>query len=146
MGMRRLFLTVLAVTALFGAGKVAPVHQDKNGLAIGGYDAVAYFTLHRPTKGVPEIAHSWMGATWRFASAENRDRFVAEPERYAPQFGGYCAWAVSKNYTAPADPLAWKIIDGKLYLNYNLDVQRKWEQDVATRIQAGQQNWPGLHQ
>ena len=86
-----------------------------------------------------------MGAKWWFASAVDREQFVKEPDRYAPQFGGYCAWAVSNNYTADGDPQAWKIVDGKLYVNYNKSVQKKWEQDVNKRIDNASQNWPALH-
>lgn len=142
---RLLFLSTLAVLALLAAEKVAPVHQTKTGLALGGYDAVAYFTLGEPTKGDPAFSYDWQGAKWLFASAAHRDRFAAAPDRYAPQFGGYCAWAVSNNYTAPADPLAWKIVGGKLYLNYNRAVQRKWEVELESRIPSGEKNWPGLH-
>lgn len=133
------------MATLSAADKVAPINADNRGVALGGYDAVAYFLNKQPMKGTETFTHSWMGATWRFASAEHRDRFAAEPLSYAPQFGGYCAWAVSNNYTAPVDPLAWKIVDGKLYLNYNRDVQTKWQQDLAERIRAGERNWPRLH-
>ena len=85
------------------------------GTAIEGYDPVAYFTESRPVEGASAFSHDWMGVTWYFASAENRVQFAAEPERYAPQYGGYCAWAVAHGYTAKIDPKAWKIVDGKLY-------------------------------
>jgi len=142
---RTLTIGLLAVAALSAADKVAPINADRTGVALGGYDAVAYFTSQQPVKGSEAYTHSWMGATWRFASAANRDRFAAAPANFAPQFGGYCAWAVSNNYTAPVDPLAWKIVDGKLYLNYSRAVQRKWEQDLTQRIKAGETNWPSLH-
>ena len=82
------------------------------------------------------------GAVWRFASAENREAFAANPVQYAPQYGGYCAWAVSQGYTASTDPEAWRIVDGKLYLNYSRSVQQKWEQDIPGNITAGDANWP----
>ena len=86
-----------------------------------------------------------MGATWRFASAKNRDAFAAMPAKYAPQYGGYCAWAVSLGYTASTDPEAWKVVDGKLYLNYSKGVQRQWVDDgPRTLIKAGDKNWPDL--
>ena len=106
-------------SSVWAAGKVSAVNKDGNGVAIRGYDTVAYFAGNGPVKGSEQFTHQWMGATWRFASSENRDRFAAAPESFAPQFGGYCAWAVSNNYTAPIDPAAWKIVDGKLYLNYD---------------------------
>ncbi|MEL7173254.1 MAG: YHS domain-containing (seleno)protein, partial [Pseudomonadota bacterium] len=82
------------------------------------------------------------GATWRFSSAENRDLFVENPEKYAPQYGGYCAWAVAQGYTAATDPEAWAIVDDKLYLNYNKSVQAKWEKDVPGHIASADGNWP----
>jgi YHS domain-containing protein len=129
----------------FGRSLVEPVNKDASGTAIKGQDPVAYFQSVRPVKGAPQFSHTWMGATWLFSSAANRDLFVANPQQYAPQFGGYCAWAVSKNYTADTDPEAWRIIDGKLYLNYSRSVQKTWEKDVQKRIEDGNRNWPGLH-
>ena len=114
------------------------------GLAVDGYDPVAYFTDGRPVEGRKEIAYDWHGATWRFASAEHRELFVAAPEKYAPQYGGYCAWAVAHDYTADADPLAWKIVDGRLYLNYDVKIQEKWLVDYRNFIVAGDGNWPKL--
>lgn len=138
-------VTVLSVAAAAGADKVNPVNRDGKGLALGGYDAVAYFAEKGPVKGSASFTHQWMGATWRFASSENRDRFAATPENFAPQFGGYCAWAVSNNYTAPVDPAAWKIVEGKLYLNYSKKVQEMWQKELPARIQTAEKNWPGLH-
>ena len=136
-------MTLLAGLA-FAAAPVASVNQ-KSGVAVKGHDPVAYFTESRPVKGNPQFTYEWMGARWQFASAANRDTFAADPAKYAPQFGGYCAWAVSNNYTADIDPEAWKIVGGKLYLNYNKSVQRKWEQELDKRIADGERNWPGLH-
>jgi YHS domain-containing protein len=142
----RSFLPVLIVAALLSAPvlAVAPVNHDRSGLALQGYDAVAYFTDGRPVPGKAEFTHSWNGATWRFASREHRDLFAAAPEKYAPQYGGYCAKAVSENDTAAIDPQAWKIVDGKLYLNYSPKVQKLWEQDIPGRIASADKNWPGL--
>ena len=135
---------VLAVFSLAPHAAMAkePVYQSLFGTAIDGTDPVAYFTEGRPVEGSSEFTHDWNGASWRFSTAENRDLFAADPELYAPQYGGYCAWAVSQGYTASTDPEAWKIVDGKLYLNYSLSVQRKWETDVAGHIAAGDGNWP----
>lgn len=110
-----------------------------------GYDTVAYFKDGKAVRGLAGYTAEWMGAKWQFSSAANRDEFQKSPERYAPQFGGYCAWAVGHNYTASADPEAWKIVDGKLYLNYNKSVQRKWMQDEGKWISEGVRNWPTLH-
>jgi len=126
------------------ANAVPPVNTAKDGLAIKGYDPVAYVTEGAAARGKPEFTHAWMGATYRFASAENRDRFAADPERYAPRFGGYCSWAVSRGYTADIDPEAWTIQDGRLYLNYSRSVREKWLEDVAGNITKGNENWPKL--
>jgi YHS domain-containing protein len=114
------------------------------GVAINGYDPVAYFTAHKPVAGKADITHSWKGATWRFASAQNRDAFRAAPEKYAPQYGGYCAYAVAKGYTAKTDPQAWRVVDDKLYLNYSKSVQGTWEKDIPGYIKSADKNWPGV--
>lgn len=118
----------------------------EGGTAIRGYDPVAYFTDGKPVPGRAELSSAWNGATWRFASAEHKAVFDADPARYAPQYGGYCAWAVSQGYTAPIDPDAWKVVDGRLYLNYSRDVQQDWEKDVPGHITKADGNWPGLEQ
>jgi len=114
------------------------------GSAIEGYDPVAYFEEGKPVEGDSDHAYEWMGATWYFASAENRDLFAADPEKYAPQYGGYCAWAVSQGYTAKIDPQAWAVVDDKLYLNYSPDVQKQWQQDVPGHITKADANWPDI--
>jgi len=114
------------------------------GKAIGGYDPVAYFTQSKPVEGKGSFTHEWNGATWRFANADNLAKFKATPEKYAPQYGGYCAWAVSQGYTAKTEPDAWTIVDGKLYLNYSKSVQANWSKDIPALIAAGDANWPGL--
>ena len=119
-----------------------PVFSDWRGRAIRGYDPVAYFTEGKPVKGSSDFETEWKGATWRFASAANREAFLADPEKYAPQYGGYCAWAVSQGQTAPIEPEQWSIVDGKLYLNYNADVQAKWKADVPGFIARADENWP----
>ena len=95
-------------------------------------------------KGDKAFSTEYMGATFRFASAAHRDTFLANPEAYAPQYGGYCAWAVSQGYTAKGDARNWKIVDGKLYLNYNTSIQKKWEADIPGFVSAANTNWPGL--
>ena len=120
------------------------VFYSESGLAIRGTDPVAYFTQSKPVKGNPEFTYKWGNATWQFASAQNRDLFAKNPEKYAPQYGGFCAWAVSQGYTAATDPNAWKIEKGKLYLNYNSAVQWGWEKDVSGNVAKGDKNWPGL--
>ncbi|MBM3735007.1 MAG: YHS domain protein [Acidobacteria bacterium] len=139
------FLLLSLAPAVLPKDLVAPVNADGKGVAIKGYDTVAYFTDSRPVNGSPEFTAVWRNATWRFASAANRDRFQANPEQYVPQYGGYCAWAVSNNYTAPIDPTAWRIVNGRLYLNYNSSVQARWAQELNQRIDAADRNWPSLH-
>lgn len=119
-----------------------PVYQSFFGTAIDGTDPISYFDEGRPIEGDSGITYEWNNATWRFTSVENRDRFAASPEKYAPQYGGYCAWAVSQGYTASTDPEAWAIVDGKLYLNYSKSVQKTWEKDVPGHITAADKNWP----
>jgi len=117
---------------------------DERGLAIRGVDPVAYFTEGAAVAGRAEYTYRWGNATWQFASAENRDRFVADPEQFAPAYGGFCAWAVSQGYTAAIDPEAWRIVDGRLYLNYSPGVQRRWERDIPWHIAQADANWPGV--
>jgi hypothetical protein len=117
---------------------------ERNGVSVKGYDVVAYRTEGAAVRGRVEFEYRWQDAIWRFASAANRDRFAASPESFAPQFGGYCAWAVSRGYTADIDPEAWRVVDDRLYLNYSKRVQRMWEQDIAGNIAKGRVNWPGV--
>ncbi len=130
----------LFASSAFADGKV---YSDA-GKAINGYDPVAYFMEGKPVEGESEFSLDWNGARWLFTNAENRDQFRATPERYAPQYGGYCAWAVSQGYTAPTDPEAWKIVGGKLYLNYSKSVQTRWSRNIDQNITAGDTNWPGI--
>lgn len=119
----------------------------KDGVAIGGADPVAYFTEATYVPGNAEYAYEWQGATWQFASAENRDIFAENPEQYAPEYGGFCAWAVAaKNTLVPIDPEAWSVVDGKLYLNANQKVQTNWLKDVPGFIFEADSNWPTLSQ
>ncbi|MCG3158463.1 MAG: hypothetical protein DKINENOH_05107 [bacterium] len=126
---------VAVVALLFGVN---------DNLKIRGYDPVAYFTAGKPVKGDSKFEQEWRGATYRFSSRENLVRFQKEPEKYAPQYGGYCAYAVSQGYTAPVDPEAWDIVNGKLYLNYSKAVQKKWREKRDEYIASADRNWPGL--
>lgn len=140
----RLSILCAALALAGGAwGQQAPVYADSAG-AIRGYDPVAYFTQGQPAKGSEKFTHAWRGATWRFASAENRERFAAGPEKYAPQYGGYCAYAVAQGSTASIDPAAWSIAEGKLYLNYSLGVRERWKEDVPGNIRKADTHWPGV--
>ena len=135
------FLAFLLLSAPVAAKD--PVYTGTlSDLAVSGYDPVAYFTEGKPVEGSAAFEHKWKGATWRFANAKNLEAFKADPEAYAPQYGGYCAWAVSQGYTASADPSAWRIVGKKLYLNYNREVQQNWEKDAAGNIVKADGNWP----
>ncbi len=139
-----IFLALVAPARAAGE-RSAPVNQSSEGVAIEGYDPVAYFTDSKPVKGSPQYTYGWQGAVWHFASAQHRDAFAKSPESYAPQYGGYCAYGVSQGHTAPVDPAAWKIINGKLYLNYNSEVQGLFLKDSSSAIEKADQNWPKLH-
>ena len=134
---------MLTVAPAVAATSAPPISADQN-IAIRGYDPVAFFADGRPQEGSDEHTIVDAGAVWRFASAENLSRFRSDPARYAPQFGGYCAWAVSQHYLAPGDPKYWKIVDGKLYLNANARAKELWEADQAEAIKRGHRNWPAV--
>ena len=140
---RRTLFSLGAGLALLPAPLAARIFAE-DGLAVRGTDVVAYFTEGRPRPGRSEFEHEWRGARWRFATAAHRDAFAADPARYAPAYGGFCAFAVSEGYTAPIDPAAWRIVEGRLFLNYDGGVQRRWERDMARRIARGDANWPRL--
>jgi YHS domain-containing protein len=134
-----------ALTVTLAAQPTPPVaFNTTRGVALDGYDVVAYFVSGRPIRGSAAFAHRWQGVTWHFATADNRDAFAETPERYAPQFGGYCAYGVSRGYAVDVDPNAWSIVDGRLYLNYSKSVQRTWDKDRASYIQKAEANWPAV--
>lgn len=110
--------------------------------AIRGYDAVAYFTEGKATKGTEKYVFKWKQANWYFSSKAHLDSFSNNPEKFAPQYGGFCAFACSNGRKAPTDPNAWAIIDGKLYLNKSLEIQEKWNQNQKERIEQADKNWP----
>ncbi len=139
-----LAIVIAAFIATAGPALAVDPVFNENGAAIRGYDPVAYFTEGKPVEGKPEHTAEYMGAQWHFASAENRDRFAADPDKYAPQYGGYCAWAAANNYIAPVDPHAWSIKDDKLYLNFSKFVRARWALDKDGNIAKADANWPGL--
>ncbi|OEE45797.1 YHS domain-containing (seleno)protein [Vibrio anguillarum] len=113
--------------------------------ALSGYDTVAYFTEGEPVKGSSDFSTLYKNAQWYFSSKENLELFLNNPNQYAPQYGGYCAWAVSeKNDFAPGDPNQWAIVDGKLYLNYDKKIKTLWDTNQAVHIQQADKNWPNL--
>jgi YHS domain-containing protein len=146
MQITRRFVLVFGLTLMPAlAGSPADPVNKNGGVAIKGYDAVAYFTDSKPVKGSPSFTHQWNGATWQFATAEHRDAFAKSPEKFAPQYGGYCAYGVSQNHTAPIDPEAWTVLDGKLFLNNSQSVKKTWSQSIPKYIEEADKNWPGLH-
>jgi hypothetical protein len=147
--MIRLAYRVLVLIVVLGIGGAMTLRGQTpgstnaaNGIALQGYDAVAYVTLQKAVKGQRAYGHDWRGVRWQFASAANRDQFAASPESFAPQFGGFCAYGVSRGYAVDVDPDAFSVIDGKLYLNYSKRVQATWNQDRAGYIEKARQNWP----
>ena len=144
-------LMAVSLTLIVGSSQASaqsktypPIQAAADRLALGGHDPVAYFTRNQPVAGDAAITLDWNGATWRFATAENRAMFEANPQAYAPQFGGYCAWAASQGYIAPGDPTVWRIVDGRLYLNFNDRARMLWEQDIPGAIARGEANWPRI--
>ena len=133
-------LAVLSIALALAAH--AQNNVDYSGLAMKGYDPVAYFKHGRPLAGKAEFTARHDDATYRFASAANRDAFVATPEKYAPQYGGYCAFGMAAGYKAPIEPDAWTIVDGKLYLNYNQAVRSRWSGDIPGYVRKADANWP----
>ena len=155
-----LFAVVLLATAGFGipanaqdclkagcpAGQRAEhkVNQTPDGIAIQGYDAVAYHTEGRAVKGTADFAHAWEGARWHFASAANRDRFAANPEQYAPEHGGYCNMAMAKDQVKAGDPNAWAVIDGKLRLYASTKGRYNFQKNTPANVGLAARNWQNL--
>jgi hypothetical protein len=122
--------------------KAVPAIDASAGAGLAGYDAVAYFTDHKPVRGSDAYTRQWQGVTWKFGSAEHRDVFAADPERYAPQYGGYCAYAVANGTTAHGDPLQWAVVNERLFVNNNALAKLLWDRDRPGNIKAGDENWP----
>jgi len=115
-----------------------------DGKAIKGYDVVAFFTAHRPVMGADSLSSDWQGAHWLFSTRDNLKAFQSNPAKYAPQYGGYCAYGVSQGHKAPTKVETWTIVDNKLYFNYNNNVKEQWVRDQQTLIQQADLKWPGL--
>lgn len=126
---------------MMGMGRGA-INTDASGLALQGYDVVAYQTAMQPTRGSEEFTATHDGATYRFASAENRDRFRADPARYLPAYGGFCAMGVAVGRKFDVDPLAFTVVDGRLYLNKDLGTRRMWMRDISGNNVKADANWP----
>lgn len=136
------FILASIGNAVFAA---APsMNVDKNDLAISGYDPVAYFTDNKAKKGKSDYAAVHNGAVYHFSSAKNRDLFRKDAEKYAPQYGGFCAFGVTKHRKFSTDPTAWRIVDGKLYLNLNKKIQALWVKDIPGHIENSEKIWPEI--
>jgi len=136
---------LLGFVAFVGLAQAGQVNED-NGLALKGYDPVAYFTDHKPVKGSEAHKFVYQGITYEFASETHRKLFAAAPEKYLPQFDGFCAFGVSHGHKADIDPAAFSVVDGKLYLNHNADVQAGWQKDVPGNIKKADEAWPTVSQ
>ena len=147
---RQVLLSVIGAVFVFAALGVAgaeiPINKDDDDVAIGGYDTVAYFTEGKAVKGKTDFAFVWHHAQWHFSSERHRDLFAATPERYAPQFGGLCASAMTRGVEVKADPEAWIIVDGRLYLNVTKESRQRWRDNPTEKIQAATEAWESVTQ
>ena len=140
--MKKIVLSVaVALFTMYSHAQKSEVFTSK-GYAVNGYDVVGYFTQGKPVEGKKTFLYQWHNAYWLFSTKQNLDSFSHSPEKYTPQFGGYCAYGVSEGHKASTEPDAWTIVDGKLYLNYNKDVQQLWKKDIPGRIIKAEENWP----
>ncbi|EEX08028.1 YHS domain protein [Ruegeria lacuscaerulensis ITI-1157] len=133
----------VAVPSVLWAQKRAVFFATDSG-AMAGFDTVAYFRDGRPMKGKPDIVVMWKGVAWRFVSQQNREAFEGNPRAFAPRFGGYCAYAMAHGQLSSADPAAWKIVDGRLYLTHSPEIERVWEANMADYIRKAETNWPDI--
>lgn len=117
-------------------------HQQ--GIALHGYDVVAFFTDSMAVKGLPENSYTWQGVQWLFSSPAHRQVFAADPERYAPMYGGFCAYGTAGGYKAKTEINTWTIVGGKLYFNYNSKVKERWQTDIPGYIEKANGHWPGI--
>ena len=139
--MKQLFSLLVFVVLTISAAAQSETFATKAG-AIDGYDVVSYFTESKPVVGKKENAYVWEGETWLFSSTNNLEAFKSDPDKYAPQFGGYCAYGVADGHKAKIDPQAWTILNGKLYLNYNKEVHKLWNKDQQNFIEQATKKWP----
>lgn len=130
------------ILAQLATAAVAGEINEKSGVAISGYDPVAYFTENKAVEGKADLAVTYKDARFLFSSQENRRAFEADPARYAPQYGGFCAYGMSRGYKAPIDPAAFTIVDDKLYLNYDQSVLQTWRKDITSYVDKADHNWP----
>lgn len=137
------FLIGLLFPSMLAMGQKPEIFSTKEG-AVGGMDVVAYFEVGKPVKGSASFTYTWRDAEWRFSSQENLNAFMTDPIKFAPQYGGYCAYGMSKGYKAPTEFNAWAIVDDKLYFNYNLKVKQTWDENRKTFILKANENWPKI--
>lgn len=143
----RRLLSVLSVVLIFiGHGAFAGDFFETNGSAIRGYDPVAYFTDGKPTLGSDTYSYTYQGSKFLFASAEHRDAFAKNPQKYVPQFGGFCAFGTANGVKVSTQPDAFALVDGKLYLNHDANVHARWKDDVKGNIALAEKNWPAVSQ
>jgi len=143
--MKKLFLFAVVFASIFASAATKHlVNLDDNGTAIQGYDPVGFFTEHRPVKGDPKFFSLYNGARYYFASAENKKTFDAEPAKYEPQFGGYCAYGTSKGKLVPVDIEAFQVVDGRLLMQYSKSVRDTFNEDTPGNLTKADENWPGL--
>jgi YHS domain-containing protein len=135
-------LIVITAFSLVSGAALAGDFFETDGVALHGYDPVAYFVAARPQQGQSQYSYQYKGSTFYFANEANKRAFIATPEKYAPQFGGYCAYGASQGYKVSTQPDAFAIVKDKLYLNYNTKVQEIWKQDVPGNIARAEKNWP----
>ena len=140
-GLALLIFILLYTSITFAA---SPINIDSEGVAIKGYDPVAYFTMDKHVKGNKGLEYEWKGLKWWFSIENHMKLFIEDPEKYAPRYGGYCAYGVAVNALFDIKPEAWSIVDGKLYLNKNLDVRDMWRKDIPGNIKKADMNWPGV--
>jgi YHS domain-containing protein len=142
--MKKLILMLtLTLASVVSYAQNAEIFSNKKG-AINGYDVVAYFKESKPVKGDTQFKYQWKDTNWYFSSNENLETFKANPEKYTPQYGGFCAYGTSEGHKAPTEPDAWTIVEGKLYLNYNKDVKSLWNKNQRELIKKADDNWGEL--
>jgi YHS domain-containing protein len=143
--MKKLFVALMLFSALSTVATAKDLlNLDSKGVAIQGYDPVAFFTDNRPEKGNPQFQSEYRGAKYYFVSAEHKATFDKEPAKYEPQFGGYCAYGASQGHKAPVKIEAWQIVNGRLLMQYDLDVKNTFNKDQQGNLRKADQNWPGL--
>ena len=135
---------VLAVLFLAGIADAGEQYLDRDGRPVGGYDVVSYFDADGPVMGLESITAEYNGVTWYFASEANRDAFIVDPVRYAPAYDGHCAYALADGRKVRSDPLAYRVVDGVLYMNFSPRIQRRWEEDIPGYLERSEAEWPAL--